>query len=234
MIVSVPIRAIAVDIDGTVTNYERHLSWDGARALRRVNTAGLPVIAASGNVAPVTKAFTNFVGLSGPMVAENGGVVYSADARHRKILAERRRPDRAVRALVRQGFPARPLWSDPWRLSEVALELNLDEAAVRQALDGWGLEIVTTRFALHIMEPGLDKMNGLRAALAYLPIRPRIRPAEILAIGDSNNDVGMLRGCGYSGAVGNGTDKAKRAARFVARRSFGAGVREILTHHRLL
>lgn len=226
-----PIRAVAVDIDGTVTDYERRLQWPGVEALRRVEAQGIPVLSASGNVAPVTRAFANFVGLSGPLICENGGVVYDAAGRRRRLLATRKRPDRAARHLARKGFRVRPLWSDDWRVSELALELDLDEDRVRKALDGWGLEVVTTRFALHLMEPGIDKFQGLKVALRYLRGRPRVRLDEVLAIGDSNNDVSMLEGCGRSGVVANATPRAKAAAGYVARKRFGAGVREILHHY---
>lgn len=228
------IRAVVVDIDGTMTDYERRLDWAGTKAVRTAEARGIPVVCASGNVAPVTKAFANFVGTTGPIVAENGGVIFDGNFQRRKVLASRARPDRAVRQLIHRGFPVRSLWSDPWRVSEVALQLNLNEAQVRKALEGWNLDVVTTRFALHIAEPGLDKLKGLRAALPYLRLKPRVRLSEILAVGDSNNDVGLLGGCGYSGVVANANEPAKAAAQYVARRKHGAGVKEILEHFRVI
>lgn len=227
-----PIRAVVVDIDGTLTDYERLIDFAGVRALRKVEAQGIPVAVATGNTIPVTKAFVNFVGLSGPLICENGGVVASNDMRHRKALFSRRRADRAVAYLRRRGFPVRKIWSDPWRVSEVALELDVDENRVREALAGRGFDILSTRFALHIAEPGLDKLQGLKVALHWLA--GRIRVHDVLAIGDSNNDATMLRGCGYSGCVANGSQRARAAARFLARRTHGAGVAEILRHYGLV
>lgn len=226
--------AIVVDIDGTVTDYERVLDWNAVKALREVEARDIPVITATGNVAPVTRAFMNFVGLTGPAVCENGGVAYNGAFTRKKLLANRAKPDRAVQRLRRLGFPVRQLWSDPWRESEVALQLNLDEVGVRHALRNWNLDIVSTRFALHIGDPGLNKLAGLRAALKFLPKRPRVRPQDVLAIGDSNNDIELFQGAGWSGAVANASERAKAAATYVARRKFGAGVREILRHHGVL
>jgi phosphoglycolate phosphatase len=228
----VAIRAVAVDIDGTLTDYDRLLDFAGVKALRAIEAKGIPVIAATGNVAPVTKAFSSFVGLSGPLVCENGGVVHSNDMRTIKLLASRKKPDRAVAHLKKVGLRPKFIWSDRWRVSEVALDLRIGEEPVKRALEGWGLDIVATKFAVHVMEPGLDKINGLRAALPLLP--GRVGLDHVLAIGDSNNDVRMLEGCKYSGCVGNGSAAAKQASRFVARRKHGAGVAEILRHHGLL
>ena len=223
------IKAIAVDIDGTLTDYDRLMDFVGVRALRKVEASGVPVICATGNVAPVTKAFANFAGFSGPIVCENGGAVFSNDMTRRKILFSRTRADEAVAHLKKLGIPIHPIWSDPWRVSEVALSLKMDEAAIRDALQGWGFDIVSTRFAIHIMEPGLDKHQGLLEGLEFLP--NKVKPGEILAIGDSNNDETMLRGCKYSGCVGNGSERALKAAKFVAEKKHGSGVVEILRHY---
>ena len=226
-----PIKAIAVDIDGTLTNYDRLMDFAGVRALRKVEADGIPVICATGNVAPVTKAFANFAGFSGPIVSENGGAVFSNDMVRQKILFSRKRADEGVAHLRKLGITIHPIWSDPWRVSEVALSLKMDEQAIRSALDGWGFDIVSTRFAIHIMEPGLDKYKGLLESLEFLP-RP-VRKDEILAIGDSNNDETMLKGCKFSGCVGNGSERARKAAKFVAKKTHGSGVVQILKHYDL-
>ena len=110
------VRAVVIDIDGTMTDYKRHLDWKGVEAVRHVEAAGTPVLAATGNVGPVTKAFCDYVGTSGPAVCENGGVVYDRTFKQRKVLAGRRHADRAVKFLRRKGFDAQYLASDPWRV----------------------------------------------------------------------------------------------------------------------
>lgn len=229
-----PLRAIAVDIDGTMTDYQKLIDWDGVAALRAAEVRGIPVIVASGNIGPIGKAFAAFVGLSGPIVAENGGVVYSADMRNRKLLADRAPAQAAYEKLVRSGLKCRPIWSDAWRLSEVALELPLDEQEVRRLLDGAPVDVVTTRFALHIMQPGLDKFNGLKAALPWVDVKQPLAAKDVLAIGDSNNDETMLRGCGTSGCVANGSPKARAAANYTATKEHGRGVAQILRHFKVI
>lgn len=227
-----PIRAIALDIDGTMTDYERRLDWDGVAAIRAAEAKGVPVIAATGNVGPVTKAFCDYVGTSGPAVCENGGVVYDRSFKKSHILAERKNADRAVRQLLRKGFDARYIASNPWRVSEVALELNLDVRAVQEALKRWDLTVLSTRFAIHIMEPGLDKANGLKVALQKFG--GRIPLKDVLAIGDSNNDVGLFRRCGQGGAPSNCTDSVRAVAQYVSNKKHGAGVRDALEHFGVL
>jgi phosphoglycolate phosphatase len=227
----VRVRAVAVDIDGTMTDYDRLLDFEGVRAIRAVERKGIPVIAATGNVGPVTKGFCDYVGTSGPAVCENGGVVYDRTFKQRHVLATRRHADRAARHLARRGFDVRYIASDPWRVSEVALELNLDVDEVKRELAHWRLTIVSTRFALHLMDTQLDKVNGLKVALRHLK---GVRPEHVLAIGDSNNDEGLMRGCGASGAPSNCTPRIREAAGFVARGPHGRGVRQVLEHYGVL
>jgi phosphoglycolate phosphatase len=228
----VTIRALAVDIDGTVTDYERRIDPKAIVALRKVEQKGIPVILATGNVAPVTKALANFVGLSGPLVCEGGGAIYSNDMHHKKLLFSRKRADQALAKLRKKGWVPRVVWSDPWRESEVALDLRDNDEEMCEILREQGFVVLSTRFALHVMEPGLDKHRGILEALAFLP--KKIRPREVLAIGDSHNDVSMLEHAAYSGCVANGTDSAKTVSRYVAKKAHGAGVVEILRHYRVL
>ena len=45
-----------------------------------------------------------------------------------------------------------------------------------------------------------------------------------MAFGDADNDLGMLSWAGWSFAMGNGTDKAKAAAKYVTGRNSDSGV----------
>ncbi len=226
------IRAVAVDIDGTMTDYQRVLDLEGVKAIRAVERKGIPVLAATGNVAPVTKAFCNYVGTTGAAICENGGIVFDNGFRRSKILSHRRHADRAVGHLRRKGFEVRLIATDAWRVSEVALELNLDVNAVKETLKDWNLIVVTSRFAIHLMDPKLDKINGLRHALKFMD--GQLAPKDVLAIGDSNNDVNLLRGCGANGTPANCSDAIRDVAAYVARRPHGRGVKEVLEHYGVL
>jgi phosphoglycolate phosphatase (TIGR01487 family) len=226
------IKAVAVDIDGTITDLQRRLYWEAVEGLRAVEAQGIPVILATGNVMPVTKTIAAMLGVTGPLVCENGGAVYAADLAWKRILHSRRRGDEAFEYLRGQGMDVKPLWSDAWRESEVAIQLNVHSEEVRRRLDGWGLDVVATRFAIHLMEPGLNKEAGLEVALSQMD--GGIRLQDVLAIGDSRNDVEMLRACGASAAVGNAMPEAAAAAQYNATAEHGRGVAEALAHFGLV
>ncbi len=250
-----PVRLIAIDIDGTITDMARRLDWEAVVALRAAEAAGIPVALATGNVIPVSKTFGHCIGLSGPHICENGGVLYwevpdfdeGGVKIHRELLHTREEPDQVVQELERQGHDPRRISSDPWRESETALELaSTDVAAVEAAIDRLGLGhlyVVSTGFACHILHKGVDKHEGLLKVIPWLnEHEPRFNPDhphaqedavplalnEVLAIGDSPNDVEMIRHAGVGAVVAGATPEVRREADLIATHPHGAGVREIL------
>ena len=116
-----PIRAVVSDIDGTLTTPDRRLSVAGATAIMRLEAVGIPVLLASGNVMPSVRAFALMLGASGPLVAENGGMVVYRGAGWREtieILADRKVADQAYDHLKEQMPEIRPMLTQRWRESE--------------------------------------------------------------------------------------------------------------------
>ena len=221
------VRAVVVDIDGTLTDDSRRMSLEAVAALRRVNDSGVVVMLASGNVLPIAYAISTYMGFDGPMVAENGGIVC-----HRQkvwVLGHPERPKEAYGHLLTK-MPAERLFTDRWRETEIGLKREVGLERVREALEGRDVDVQTTGWAVHIMDKGMDKAVGVRKACEVAGV-PMERTA---AIGDSENDERMLRECGWGIAIGNAMEKSKAAASFVSRASNGAGVVEGLVWLRLI
>ena len=70
------IEAIAVDIDGTITDEKRQICISAIEALRKAEAKGIPTIIVTGNVVNYAYATEVLIGCSGGLVAENGGVVF--------------------------------------------------------------------------------------------------------------------------------------------------------------
>jgi hypothetical protein len=68
---------------------------------------------------------------------------------------------------------------------------------------------------LEVLPAGNDKARGVRTLLEHLGV-PRER---VVAVGDGENDVGMLALAGTGVAMANATETTKNAARFVLERS---------------
>lgn len=78
---------------------------------------------------------------------------------------------------------------------------------------------------LEVLPPGASKGDGLRRLLRHVGVDP----AHVLAIGDAENDVEMLRMAGTGVAVANALEVAKAAADYVLEASSSeAGVAEAI------
>jgi len=88
------------------------------------------------------------------------------------------------------------------------------DADERRELDGmirsgWNVKTVLTgEREIEVSHPDADKGVALKALACALGIGRE----EIFAVGDNENDIGMLRAAGFSVAMGNGTARAKAAA----------------------
>lgn len=227
-----PFRAVVTDVDGTLTDRDRRLDRSALQAVRELEAQGIPVVLATGNVLPIALALYRFMGLSGPIVAENGGLVYS-ERDGQPTVVKLARPTvarRAFRELRRAGVPVRRLFTDRWRLSEVALEPDVPLARVRKVLQGWPLTIESTGYAIHLMEVGAGKLVALRRALGPLGLSP----SDCVILGDGDNDVAMLRAAGFSVSFPSASRSARRAATYVTRSAYAAGFLEGVKASRLL
>jgi len=210
------------DVDGTLTDASRRLDPDAVRHVRKLEDRGVPVVLATGNVLPIALALHRSLGLSGPIVAENGGLVWWKDPRGRdrvELLADRRVAVAAYRTLVRSGLPVRRLFTDRWRESEVAIEPTVSVAAVRRALGPRALTVESTGFAIHLMERGAGK----RTALARVLGRLDGSIAQAVVLGDGDNDVQMLRAAGFGVSFPSASPRARAAADYVTRRPYAGG-----------
>ena len=70
------IEAIAVDIDGTITDDKRKICISAIESLREAEKNGIPTIIVTGNVVNYAYAAEVLIGCSGGLVAENGGMIF--------------------------------------------------------------------------------------------------------------------------------------------------------------
>jgi phosphoglycolate phosphatase (TIGR01487 family) len=221
-----PLRAIVTDVDGTLTDHDRRLEPTALAAVRRLEKRGVPIVLATGNVLPFALSMHRFLGLSGPIVCENGGMIYRREDGRESIerLADRALALSALRKLRRAGVDARPLSTDRWRETEVGLEPTFSVRRARRVLRGAGVDVVGTGFAIHLIEAGHGKLPALERALAPLGLSL----ADCLVAGDGDNDIPMLRAAGLGVSFPSGSAGARRAAGVVARASYARGFVEVL------
>lgn len=102
--------------------------------------------------------------------------------------------------------------------------LDLLEKAIRQDL---GSEVYMTRslpYYLEMLNPKVNKARGLQEVAAWQGITPE----EIMAIGDSYNDIQMLRYAGLAVAMGNAPAAVREEADYVTASNNEGGVARAL------
>ena len=214
------IKAVVCDVDGTITDARRMIQPLGMNALRSLQEKGIIVMIASGNVLPVVFGLANFIGIKGPLIAENGGIVaYKEQIYQLQSIEE---PLKAYAYLKEKMPEAARLFTDHWRETEVGLKRSLDLEKAKEILKDWPIEIEATGFAIHLMEKGHSKLNGVKKSCELIGVDVQ----DVAAFGDSDNDVKMLSGVGYGIAVGNASPAAKQAAKQVTNGPHSQGVVE--------
>ena len=66
------IELVILDVDGTITDQNRIISTKAIESIRAAEQNGTVVSLISGNVIPVMYALKIFLGINGPVFAENG------------------------------------------------------------------------------------------------------------------------------------------------------------------
>ena len=81
---------------------------------------------------------------------------------------------------------------------------------IREIVESWGtLEITNSHPSNIELNPlGISKASGVEAVCQLLGIRM----SEVIAMGDSENDITMIREAGLGVAMGNAQDEVKRIA----------------------
>ncbi len=81
--------------------------------------------------------------------------------------------------------------------------------------------------AIDILQDGMHKAWGLQQLMA----RWQIQSSEIMAFGDSENDIEMLELAGISYAMENGDDRVKEVADYLAPANTEAGVLQVIEQY---
>ena len=227
------IEAIAVDIDGTITDEKRQICISAIEALRKAEAAGIPTIIVTGNVVNYAYAAEVLIGCSGGLVAENGGIVFKEGENNNAVETMVKRDfvtsaENHLKEKLGDDFEKHASHDNMYRLTETVFYKTIDKKILEDALKDFKykdeLEIYDSGFALHITDKRVNKGTSLR----YLCERNGINMENVMAIGDSQNDEDFLKEVGYKIAVGNADDKLKEISTYACENLFGDGVAEAI------
>jgi hypothetical protein len=214
-------KAIVADIDGTITCEKRELHLG---AVKKIRTLKLPFVLATGNILCYARTTSRLIGLDGAVIAENGGAI-TVRFDLRGTFEESLEECEKAYSFLSEHFKLTKL--DPlYRKTEIALRRDFDLEKARALLKTQNLdvEIIDTKYAIHIKSPKINKGVGLHKLAGMMGLKPK----DFVAIGDSVNDVEMFEVSGFGIAVANGDEIIKKTADYVTKASFGDGAIEAL------
>ena len=222
-------RAIATDIDGTLTYPDRKLHLNALEVVRTLEKKGIPVILVSGNNFCVVSTLADYIGTSAPIIAENGGVI--GFRWQLKVLGKREYVEKALRILKKQ-FKGRieVLEDEFFRKTDIALRKaaigDLEDLKKLVTKESLNVVIFDSGYAVHIADKNINKGKGLD----HIAKMMKINVKEIIAIADGANDLDLFKTAGYGIAVANAHPQLKKAANHITNKSYGEGFCEAIEY----
>jgi hypothetical protein len=208
------IGALATDYDGTLAT-DGQVAAATLEALRRLKASGRKLVMVTGRELPDLQRVFEPLPMFDAVVAENGALLYRPGAGEARLLAEPA-PAALVEALRARGVA-------PLAVGRSIIATADENAPVVEAeIAALGLDwrVILNKDSVMCLPPGVDKASGLAAALAALDLAA----ADVLGVGDAENDHAFLAVCGVSAAVANALPDLKAAVDIVTPQDAGAGV----------
>ncbi len=225
------VKAISLDIDGTITYRDRRLSVEALKAIRLAERLGLPVMLVTGNSVPFAEAAAVFIGTSGPVIAEDGGALSlkGEGTMRKRVFLTDMDEEWILWSELKKRFPEAELsYSTMERKAGLVITRKVSVEAVRKIIEELGLNLIAvdSGFAIHIKKPWINKGTGIEKACEYLGIKS----SEVAHVGDGENDLDAFRVVGYRVAIAQAPDSLKEKADYITKKPYGDGGAEAVLH----
>ncbi|WP_442603320.1 Cof-type HAD-IIB family hydrolase [Paenibacillus sp. KN14-4R] len=238
-------KLVALDMDGTVLNEEKHISERNRKAIADAIEAGVTVMFSTGRGVQSARPYIEDLGLKAPIVSVNGSEVWkSPDELHKRVLVSADTIHKLHALALEYGswywaYAVEGLFNKEKWLENID-ELNwlkfgfYEEdaeklAEIRRTVESWDLFEITNSHLSNIeLNPkGISKGSGMIEVCKLLGITMD----QVIAMGDSQNDLAMIRAAGLGVAMGNAQDEVKAAADLVTVTNDEDGVAAIIEEY---
>ncbi|WP_042463862.1 HAD family hydrolase [Neobacillus dielmonensis] len=222
------IKLVALDMDGTLLNSEHQVSEENHQAIQEAQEQGVVVVLSTGRSISTVREHADTLGLNSYLVTVNGSEIWNEN---RELFRRELLPTEQIEwmyNLSRQyntGFWAistEQNWHDemPEDLHKwewMKFGFNVWDEKVRetiyQELKAKGEFELSNSFVhnIEINPIGINKAKGLQIVCEQLGISME----NVMAVGDSLNDLAMINEAGLGVAMGNAQETVKEAADWV-------------------
>ena len=234
------VKAICCDIDGTLVRDDKSLSEENIKWIQKAYQAGVHFTLVSGRPSIGVRPFYERMGITGPVSCFNGvklldvrdkvggldmilfdGMDWYLEKRHSYCYELKRKIYNCecgvgkFRDLIEKFDTNKVVFlsPDPRKLEETVEE-------VKRSIDTSKVTLYRSGDFLEVMSSGYDKGSAIDALARHYGIEND----EIMALGDDFNDTPMLRKAGFSVAVENAVEEARKASRYITASNNDDGV----------
>ncbi len=219
-------RLLALDLDGTTLTEDKQITQNTRTWIRRAVEAGVTVIFSTGRGMQTAGQFWDDLRLEAPMVMLNGAEIWKGPGqlweRHFLKRDEVRRlhsiavdADAGFWGYSVESLTGRNEWTiDMFERNWMKFGIHHDDlnviAALREKVSAFGTLEVTRSAPINmeISNVGITKEAGVTRVCEILDIGMD----QVMAIGDSHNDLHLIRAAGLGVAMGNAERELKLAA----------------------
>ncbi|WP_062106883.1 Cof-type HAD-IIB family hydrolase [Bacillus niameyensis] len=236
-------KLIALDMDGTLLNHQQEISEENQKAIAEAMEKGIHVVLSTGRHLHSTKPYADSMQLASYLVVINGSQIWDPSG---NLLESHPLHEDLIRSIwelcnqhngrfwamtaeseFRDGFP-NEIPGREW----LKFGFDLDTHEVREAIltelrKNKQLEISNSSpLNIEVNALGINKANALKKICGLLGITMD----EVMAVGDSLNDLAMIQEAGCGVAMGNAQNAVKEAADWVTDTNDADGVAKAIRH----
>ncbi|MFC3748011.1 Cof-type HAD-IIB family hydrolase [Paenibacillus sp. GCM10012306] len=235
-------RLLALDMDGTLLNDEQIITPKTVEWIQKAVEAGVHVCLSTGRSFNGAWPYAKQLGLKTPMVTVNGSEVWRAPYElYRRSLMDPKLVSQLYDMAERYG-----IWFWAYSLEQVHNRENWDGSTedrewlkfgystedddIRHKLllelqDLGGLEITNSSpHNLEINPLGINKATGIKEVCQLLGIDM----SQVVAVGDSLNDLAVIQQAGLGVAMGNAQETVRQEADAVVASNNEDGIAEVI------
>jgi len=186
------IRLVMTDVDGTITTGGDSISSVVFRVIRHLEEQGIIVGLVSGRTLPELESLAHDLGITGPIIAENGGVAKLKVNGGLVDLGYSRQPAlkalEKLKALYPNAIKEREDNRD--RLIDVVIwSHGVEVSELRRHLEK--TQLLDSGYILHIMQEGISKGRTLMRLLGEIA-HGSLSAANVMVFGDSATDISLF------------------------------------------
>lgn len=240
-------KLLALDIDGTLVTGDGSLTEETKKSIQRVVQAGTTVVLTTGRGLQRVEKIYDDLALEGPLVLVNGAEIWLRPGvlLQRHYLPQEKREELYELALqydawywtiTLDGVISKRNWNesvfhDEWLKFGIKHDDAQQLRLIRETIQRWEKYQVTSSHPknIEIGPKGLSKATALMELCDELDVTMD----DVMAIGDSRNDMHMIESVGFGVAMANGSDELKAMADAVTSSNEENGVARAIEKHLL-